>query len=84
MSTPDHHGRSFDIEIKSGMVRIEIDYRRLDEVQSCGSYLSQNDFRLRFGLGLAREAIVLIRWLDGRVEEISSVRANQVVTTDWW
>jgi hypothetical protein len=54
--------------------------KQIDEVRSGGSYISQNDFRLHFGLGRAKAAEVSIRWLDGKVENISSVAAGQIVT----
>jgi hypothetical protein len=51
-------------------------------VRSGGSYISQNDFRLHFGLGRASTAEVSIRWLDGKIENIGSVAANQIVTIE--
>ena len=53
---------------------------QMDEVRSGGSYISQNDFRLHFGLGKATSANVLIQWPDGKIENFSSVAAEQVVT----
>jgi len=41
-------------------------HKQIDEVRSCGSYISQKDFRLHFGLGRAKAAEVSIRWLDGK------------------
>jgi hypothetical protein len=49
-----------------------------DEIHSGGSYLSQNDLRVHFGLGQA--AIidkVEIRWPSGRFETLSSLPADQ-------
>jgi enediyne biosynthesis protein E4 len=57
-------------------------HKQIDEVRSGGSYISQNDFRLHFGLGGAATAEVSIRWLDGKVENIGSVAANQIVTIE--
>lgn len=53
----------------------------IQEVQAGGSYLSQNDLRLHFGLG-ENEKIesVEIRWSDGKVEKISGVIPNQMVS----
>ena len=51
-----------------------------DEVRSGGSYISQNDFRLHFGLGKATSANLTIRWLDGKTDSFSSVAAGQIVT----
>ena len=50
------------------------------EVQSSGSYISHNDFRVHFGLGQASvvERIEL-RWPSGTVQELTGVAANQVL-----
>ncbi|MFZ0744706.1 MAG: CRTAC1 family protein [Terracidiphilus sp.] len=53
---------------------------QIDEVRSGGSYISQSDFRLHFGLGKATSANVSIRWLDGKTESFSAVAAGQIVT----
>jgi hypothetical protein len=53
---------------------------QIDEVRSGGSYMSQNDFRLHFGIGKATSADVSVRWPDGSVENFSAVAAGQVVT----
>jgi hypothetical protein len=55
---------------------------QIDEVRSGGSYISQNDFRLHFGLGNANSANLTIRWLDGKTESFSSVAAGQIVTIE--
>jgi hypothetical protein len=52
----------------------------IDEVRSGGSYMSQNDFRLHFGLGKATSADLSVRWLDGKTESFPAVAAGQVVT----
>ena len=57
-------------------------HKQIDEVRSGGSYISQNDFRLHFGLGRAAAAEVSIRWLDGKHENIGSVVAGQIVTIE--
>ena len=51
------------------------------EVEAGASYLSQNDFRLHFGLG-ADEKIesVEIRWSDGSTESVSNVVPNKIIT----
>ena len=51
----------------------------LDEVRSGGSYLSQNDLRVHFGLGKAARADLEIRWPSGQVDRIAGVQANQVI-----
>ena len=56
--------------------------KQMDEVRSGGSYISQNDFRLHFGLGKATSANLSVRWLDGKIENISGVAAGQIVTIE--
>ena len=51
-----------------------------DEVRSGGSFISQSDFRLHFGLGKAVSANLSIRWVDGKTESFSGVAAGQIVT----
>jgi hypothetical protein len=53
---------------------------QMDEVRSGGSFMSQNDFRLHFGIGKANSADVSVRWPDGKVDNFSAVAAGQVVT----
>ena len=54
--------------------------KQMDEVRSGGSYISQNDFRLHFGLGKATSADVTIRWPDGKAESFPGLAAGQIVT----
>jgi hypothetical protein len=56
--------------------------KQIDEVRSGGSFISQNDFRLHFGLGSARTADISIRWQDGKVESFPGIAAGQVVTIE--
>jgi hypothetical protein len=53
----------------------------MQSIEAGASYLSQNDFRLHFGLG-STETIesAEVRWSDGKTEKISGVIANRVVT----
>ena len=54
------------------------------EVRSGGSYLSQDDLRLRFGLGAATAADkVEIRWADGHVDALTNVAAGAMVTVGY-
>src|SRR6266576_570358 len=54
--------------------------RQIQEVRSGGSFCSQSDFRLHFGLGRAREATrVTIKWLGDRQEILEPVPANRLV-----
>lgn len=51
---------------------------QIDEVRSGGSYFSQSDLRLHFGLGEARLVDeIIIRWPSGRVDTIHRVLPNQ-------
>ena len=54
--------------------------KQMDEVRSGGSYMSQSDFRLHFGLGKAQAADVAVTWLDGKTEHVSNVQAGHIVT----
>jgi len=57
------------------------DMVQLDEVRGGGSYLSQNDLRLHFGLGAAATMdSVQIRWPNGNVEEIKNLAADKIYT----
>jgi hypothetical protein len=55
-------------------------HRQVDEIHSCGSFMSQNDTRLHFGLGKGKVADLSIRWVDGKTEKIPAIDAGQVVT----
>jgi hypothetical protein len=49
-----------------------------DEVRSGGSYLSQNDLRVHFGLGQARKIdSVEIRWPSGKIDKLSDLAPDQ-------
>jgi hypothetical protein len=54
--------------------------KQIDEVRSGGSFISQNDFRLHFGLGKANSAGLSVRWTDGKNENYPGVAAGQIVT----
>ena len=48
-----------------------------DEIHSGGSYLSQNDLRVHFGLGAAKKIdSVEIRWPSGKVESLTNLDAD--------
>jgi hypothetical protein len=55
------------------------DHHQMDEVRSGGSYISQSDLRVHFGLGAAKTADLEIRWPSGTVDRIAGVKANQVL-----
>ena len=53
-------------------------HRQTDEVMSGGSYYSQNELTLYFGLGKAQTVDRLeVRWPSGKVEQWTRVPANQ-------
>jgi len=55
-------------------------HSQIDEVRSGGSYISQNDLRLHFGMGAANQAeLVVVNWLSGQVDRLKDVGTNQVV-----
>jgi len=55
-------------------------HRQIDEVRSGGSYISQNDLRIHFGIGKAEQVDLLeIRWPSSHVDTIKDVKANQLV-----
>jgi enediyne biosynthesis protein E4 len=61
-------------------VTVEANSRRqLQEVRSGGSFCSQNDLRLHFGLSTAKEARLQVRWLGGAEETLEHVPANRLV-----
>lgn len=54
---------------------------QMREVKSGGSYLSQSDLRVHFGLGADTEVDELeIRWPSGRVQVEPGIHANQITT----
>ena len=55
--------------------------KQFSEVRGGGSYLSQNDLRLHFGLGTAKKMeSVEIRWPNGKVETLENVAADAIYT----
>jgi enediyne biosynthesis protein E4 len=55
-------------------------HQQIDEVRSGGSYISQNDLRIHFGLGKAEKVDVLeIRWPSGQIDTLKDVKANQLI-----
>ena len=53
-------------------------HRQMDEVRSGGSYISQSDLRVHFGLGRYTRANLEVHWPSGTVDRLS-VEANQVI-----
>ncbi len=54
--------------------------RQMDEVRSGGSYFSQSDLRVHFGLGKAETADIEIHWPSGTIDKLEGAKANRVVT----
>jgi len=57
--------------------------KQIDEVRSGGSYISQNDLRLHFGLG--QHTVVdeiTLRWPSGTVDRIRHVPADRIITVE--
>jgi enediyne biosynthesis protein E4 len=54
--------------------------RQINEVRSGGSYISQNDLRLHFGLGRHTHVQeITVRWPSGLVDKIRNVPADRIV-----
>ena len=55
-------------------------HRQMDEVRSGGSYFSQNDLRLHFGLGsAARVDLIEVYWPGGGVDRLREVAADRII-----
>ena len=57
-------------------------HKQIDEVRSGGSFISQSDLRVHFGMGKATAADVSVRWPDGKSENFAGVAAGQIVTIE--
>jgi len=56
---------------------------QMREVKSGGSYQSQSDLRLHFGLGAAKTVDeIKIRWPGGGAQTLKGVRGNQILTVE--
>jgi hypothetical protein len=57
------------------------DLAQIDEVRSGGSYLSQNDLRLHFGLEQRTKIdLIEVRWPSGVIDKITNLSANKIFT----
>jgi hypothetical protein len=55
-------------------------HKQSQEIRSGGGYISQSDFRLHFGLGVATKAdLIEIHWPSGLDEKFQAVLANQIL-----
>jgi hypothetical protein len=85
-SNPANHWVSFDLE-GSPKNRLALNarvwvtvgkQRQMDEVRSGGSYLSQSDLRLHFGLGPAASIDkVEVLWPNGQQQSFENVAADR-------
>jgi hypothetical protein len=56
----------------------------MGEVRSGGSYLSQNDLRLRFGLGNAEKADkIVVRWPDGHEDTFADIAGGALIVVGY-
>jgi hypothetical protein len=86
---PKNHWISFQLEgVKSNRLALNArvratagDFVQLGEVISGGSYLSQNDLRIHFGLGdHQRVDKVVVTWPDGKEEMFTNLTADRFYT----
>ena len=65
------------VEIQAGQLK------QMDEVRSGGSYLSQSDLRLHFGLGSKKKVERLtVRWPSGAVDQWQNIPADQQIVVE--
>lgn len=73
----NHSGIGARVIVKAGPVS------QMREVKSGGSYQSQSDLRLHFGLGAARVADeIKVRWPGGNTQTLQRVQGNQILTIE--
>jgi len=59
-------------------------HRMENEVRSGGTYLSQSDLRLRFGLGAATKvAKIEIRWPDSHTDTLTDLEVGRIITVQY-
>ena len=58
----------------------ETEHRQMDEVRSGGSYLSQSDLRVHFGLGQAKAASIEVHWPSGVIDKLPNLSVNRILT----
>jgi enediyne biosynthesis protein E4 len=60
---------------------VTADGSQIDEVRSGGSYYSQNDLRVHFGVGKNQKVkAVEIRWPSGQTDTLGDVAVNRIIT----
>ncbi|MEW5976495.1 MAG: CRTAC1 family protein [Acidobacteriota bacterium] len=73
----NHSAIGARVTIKTGSLS------QMREVKSGGSYQSQNDLRLHFGLGSASEVDeIVVRWPSGGLQTLRKVPANRILTLE--
>jgi hypothetical protein len=86
---PTHHWVSFELEgTRSNRMALNArvyvttgTMQQMDEVRSGGSYLSQSDVRLHFGLGTSKKIDKIeVRWPDGSSQSFQDVAADRFYT----
>jgi hypothetical protein len=55
-------------------------HRQMDEVRSGGSYISQSDLRVHFGLGKAEKVSLEVHWPSGIIDKVAASPVNRVIT----
>ena len=71
------------ISVKTPGAAADKPFVQIDEVRSGGSYYSQNDLRIHFGLDRATKADeVQIRWPSGVVDTLKDVAANHLYVVE--
>ncbi|WP_255484223.1 CRTAC1 family protein [Granulicella sp. 5B5] len=72
-------GKSNRLALNARVRVVAGDLAQVDEVRSGGSYLSQNDLRLHFGLGKHNKAdSVEITWPSGTKETLRNLQADRI------
>jgi len=57
------------------------DLTQIDEVHSGGSYLSQSDLRVHFGLEKRTKVnLIEVRWPSGIIDKIADAGVNKIIT----
>ncbi|HZR56875.1 MAG TPA: CRTAC1 family protein [Terriglobales bacterium] len=55
-------------------------HEQIDEVRSGGSYISQNDLRVHFGIGKTEKIDLLeVRWPSGQIDTVKNIEPNQLI-----
>jgi hypothetical protein len=78
---PDAHWLSIDTGVIGARVRVTAGGRtQMQEVRSGGSYLSQSDFRVHFGLGSSTKVDrVEVEWPDGSKQLVAAGAVDRVL-----